>query len=250
MMSFESLFGLPALDACVKASSKNHLVFIVGSSGSGKSMLVKNSIAVHLESGRGAVVVLLDEDIESFLDSLSQYISSKDVLKSLDEGRLRVVDVFSSRLSRFKSLMRSFKWDVKYADPSDPSSIIDGIRIVLEDLRSRNVETVIVIDSLNEIITSSDPIRAAEFIKTVKAVFTRVFKQLVLTTIHLDSDTVNNWFKEYAYVADGIILMDVTADQKGRIYRYFQVKRFRSSDHCVEPVVYKVESGRIIAQSK
>ncbi|MEZ0290780.1 MAG: ATPase domain-containing protein [Sulfolobales archaeon] len=244
MMSFESLFGLASLDSCIKTSSKNHLVFIVGSSGSGKSILVKNSVAVHIQSGRGAIAVLLDEDSDTFVDGLSQIIPSRDILNALREKRLRLIDTISVRGGY--SLEKREEWDIKTADPANPSSIIDSVRLLLEEFRSRKIEGVVTIDSLNEIFTSSDPVRTAEFIKTAKALFTRYFKTLTLITLHIDSDVISNWFRDYAYLADGLIVAGLEEDKKGGVYRFFQVKKFRATDHCVDKVVYRVESGKIV----
>ncbi|MEM0043659.1 MAG: ATPase domain-containing protein [Sulfolobales archaeon] len=244
MMSFESLFGLASLDSCIKTSSRNHLVFIVGSSGSGKSLLIKNSVAVHLRSGRGAIAVLLDEDMESFLDGLTQIIPSKIVLEALSSRKLRIVDTLSSRGGY--TTMKKEEWDLRTANPSNPTSIVDVVRIMLEEMRSSNIETVVIIDSLNEIFTSSDPVRTAEFVKTVKSLFTRFFKVLTLITLHTDSEAIANWFSDYTYLADGLIIMGVAEDPRGGSYRFFQVRKFRGTEHCTERIVYRVESGRIM----
>ena len=245
MMKFESLFGLPSLDSCIRATSRNHLVFIVGSSGTGKSVLIKNSVATHLTTDRGAIVVLLDEDPRDFLDSLSNLIEPEKIKDFLRNRRLKIIDAFSFRARERGFSHERVEWEIKYANPSNPADLIDVIRSYLEENKSRGLETVVVIDSLNEIYTATDPVRTAEFIKYSKALFTRSYRSLALVTIHTDSENIANWLKDYAYVADGLIVLDVGTDQRGRFFRYFQVKRFRSSDHCREPIVYKLESGKI-----
>jgi len=245
VMKFESLFGLPSLDACIKATSRNHLVFIVGSSGAGKSVLIRNSVVAHLTTDRGAIAVLLDEDPSDFLDSLSNLIEPEKITGFLKDRRLRIIDAFSFRAKEKGFLREKTGLEIRYANPNNPMDLIDIIRSYLEENRGRGLETVVVIDSLNEIYTATDPVRTAEFIKYSKALFTRSYGSLVLVTIHTDSESIANWLKDYAYVADGIVVLDIGTDQKGRFFRYFQVKRFRASDHCREPIIYKLESGRI-----
>ncbi len=245
MASHVSIFGLSSLDACIKATTMNHLVFVVGPSGAGKSFLIKNSVATHLMSGRGAIAVLLDEDHRNFIDSLSKLIEPEKLTSFLKDGSLKIIDVFSFRARERGFLREKIEWEVKYANPSNPMDLIDATRSYLEENRSRGLGTVVVIDSLNEIYTATDPVRTAEFIKYSKALFTRSYDSLVLITIHTDSENMVNWLKDYSYVADGIILLDIGTDQRGKFFRYFQVKRFRASDHCREPIIYRLESGRI-----
>lgn len=246
-MSYETLFGLPSLDACIRTTTRNHLVFVIGPSGGGKSVLLRNAIATHLRSGRGAIAVLLDESPDDFIDSLSTLIPREQLISYLSNKYLKIVDAFTFRSAERGVIHKRSDFNVRYSNSTNPMDLLDNIKICLEENKTRNLETIVTIDSLNEIYTSSDPVRTAEFIKYVKALLTRSYNTLVLATIHADSDNISGWLKDYMYVADGIVLLDIGTDQKGRFFRYFQVKRFRASDHCREPIIYKLESGRILS---
>jgi KaiC/GvpD/RAD55 family RecA-like ATPase len=238
------IFGVKALDWCVEYVDSRSMIAIVGPSGGGKSLLVRNIASYHLSRGDHVIYMALDDDPPHIVSLLSSLIGEETIRSAIASGRLRIIDGFSYRMSPLKPPQDIISRSLQSLSPEQ---ILSASRSEASYVSEKGGKGMMIIDSYNEILSSGEISSATELLKRVRAVVSKGYGITTLVVIHTDSEQIAEWLKTVENVLDGIVVANIEVDvMKKKISRYLYIKKMRFTAHCIEPIEYKVEKGRII----
>ncbi|MEM1610140.1 MAG: ATPase domain-containing protein [Sulfolobales archaeon] len=238
------IFGVKALDWCVEYVDPRSMIAIVGPSGGGKSLLVRNIASYHLSKGEYIIYMALDDDPPHIVSSLSNLVGEEAVRSAIASGRLRIIDGFSYRMSPLKPSQDIISRSLQSLSPEE---ILSASRIEASYVSEKGGRGVMIIDSYNEILSSGEISSATELLKRVRAVVSKGYGITTLVVVHTDSEEIAEWLKTVENVLDGVVVANIEADvMKKKISRYLYIKKMRFTAHCIEPIEYRVERGRIV----
>ncbi|MEM2005885.1 MAG: RAD55 family ATPase [Zestosphaera sp.] len=191
--------GVEPLNAALPAGIPyGSLTLILGPGGVGKSVMMANLSWNFLRSGDGAVVYVTFDDSPDALLALYEFFGW-DVGKYVREGRFKIVDCFSFRLGPFK---RSVEGVVRELEVRDLSSLIYAVSDAASSARG---STLVLIDSLNELVLKFEVSQFVDFIKTLRATVGKGLGNIILATVHTTTDTFQEVVNYIEYLVDGIV---------------------------------------------
>ncbi len=238
------VFGIKVLDWCVERIDPRSMIAIAGPSGGGKSLLMRNIASYHLARDGYVVYLALDDDPLSIYRSLSKLIGADNMKPIMAGGRLRIIDGFSHRMAPLRPPQ---DLAARILQTLSPEEILSSIRIEASYIAEKGARGLVIIDSYNEILSSGEISSATELLKRIRAVAAKGYGLTTFIIIHTDSEEIAGWLKTVENVLDGIVVTNIEADiMKKKIRRYLYIKKMRSTAHCIEPIEYKVDKGRIV----
>lgn len=191
--------GIEPLNAALPVGIPySSLSLILGPGGVGKSVMMVNLSWNFLRSGDGAVVHVTFDDSPDALLSLYEFFGW-DVSKYVREGRFKIVDCFSFRLGPFKKPVDGV---VRELEVKDLSSLVYAVS---DAASSAKGSTLVLIDSLNELVLKFEVSQFIDFIKTLRAVVGKGLGNMILATMHTTTDTFQEVVNYIEYLVDGII---------------------------------------------
>jgi len=238
------VFGVKILDWCVERINPRSMIAIVGPSGGGKSLLVRNTASYHLSRGGFVAYLALDDDPQHVVNSLSSVAGEELVRSSISRGAFRIIDGFSHRMLPLKPPQDIISRSISSLTPEE---ILSAVRLESAYMSERGGGGIMIIDSYNEILSSIEISSATELLKRIRAVASKGYGVTTLVIIHTDSEDIAEWLKTIENVLDGVVVTNLEMDiAKKRVTRYFYIKKMRASAHCVEPIEYRVDKGKIV----
>ncbi len=238
------VFGIKILDWCVERIDPRSMIAIIGPSGGGKSLLVRNTASYHLQKGSSIVYLALDDDPQHVVSSLSSIAGEELVRSSISRGALKIVDGFSHRMSPLKPPQDIVSRSLSSLSQEE---ILSAVRLESSYVSERGGGGILIIDSYNEILSSMEISSATELLKRIRAVVSKGYGLTALVVIHTDPEDVAEWLKTVGNVLDGVVVTNIEMDvAKKKITRYLYIKKIRASAHCIEPIEYKVDRGKIV----
>ncbi len=237
------MFGVKILDWCVEQIDPRSMIAIIGPSGGGKSLFVRNTASYHLSRGGLIAYLALDDDPQHVVKSLSSIAGEDLVRSSISNSTLRIIDGFSHRMSPLKPPQDIVSRTLSSLSPEE---ILSAVRLEASYMAEKG-GGLLIIDSYNEILSSIEIGSATELLKRIRAIASKGYGVTTIVVIHTDSGNIAEWLKTVENVLDGVIVANLEIDvMKKKVVRYFYIKKIRSSAHCVEPIEYKVDRGRIV----
>ncbi len=174
------------------------LTLLLGPGGVGKSVMLANLSWNFLKESRNAVVYVTFDDSPDALIALYNYFGW-DVSKYVGEGRFKIIDCFSFRLGPFKKAVSGV---VRELEVKDLNSLVYAVSDASSPTRG---STMILIDSLNELILKFEVSQFLDFIKSFRAVVGKGLGNIVIATIHTTTETFQEIVNYLEYLVDGVI---------------------------------------------
>ncbi|MEM1665512.1 MAG: RAD55 family ATPase [Zestosphaera sp.] len=174
------------------------LTLLLGPGGVGKSVMLANLSWNFLRDSKNAVVYVTFDDSPDALLALYDYFKW-DVSRYVSEGRFKIVDCFSFRLGSFK---KSVGGVVRELEVRDLNSLIYAVSDASSPTRG---STMVLIDSLNELILKFEVSQFLDFIKSLRAIVGKGLGNIVIATIHTTTETFQEVVNYLEYLVDGVI---------------------------------------------
>ena len=232
---------------------RNAFVFVESAPGTSEEALLAELIWRRLRKGEPVIVVAYQDPPASMVDQLASM--DWNVLPYLEREQLRVVDCFTYRIRGFKRLFEQLdEWNeflysvidraaTRVENPSDLSAIHAAITKAAEQLEMSDAGTIIV-DSLDELGTLTQPVNTYNFIKDLradlcKARFVPVFAGATAT------DDQTAFPNTLHYLVDGIVELSLTQNANGDGFtKFLRVRKMRGVPTAPRWIPYGYETGR------
>ncbi len=245
MLKYRSL-GIPLIDDLLpQGIPVGSVIGIMGPPGTGKTILTFISIKETLKKSEPVVYVALDDDPSTIVSELEAL--EIDMKSALSKKLFLIIDCYSSlgvsaRL-QYSDLVRQAI--VSAAEPSKPPDILNKLLIALKDFDVKG--GLLVIDSLNEIMTKSDPSRVLDFIKGLKLI-TRRHEMIGIVSIHTKIPGFEQLEEMLKFTLDGIIELSIDESfaQVGIPLRKLRVVRIKNAPHSLTWIPYTISQGTIL----
>jgi len=241
--------GIDPLDlALPEGVLRSSTVAIIGSAGTGKSVIVANIAYNFLRRGEEVVYVTLDDSPEALIEMLKSF--NWEVDEFLSKGLLTIIDGFSFRLG---GLRRRVEGVVKEVDLSDLSRVLYVMNEVLEE-RGVSGRGLVVVDSINELMFRFELTQILEFVRSVRAVISKGRKVLTLVTLHTTTDSLRELAAHLEYLIDGVVdtRIEPSLQEIGIPLKQLMVRKMRGvpTNPLWIPYVITPEGIRAVDQSK
>ncbi len=174
------------------------LTLLLGPGGVGKSVMLANLSWNFLREPKNAVVYVTFDDSPDALLALYNYFGW-DVSRYVSEGRFKIIDCFSFRLGPFKKAVSGV---VRELEVKDLNSLVYAVSDASSPTRG---STMVLIDSLNELILKFEVSQFLDFIKSFRAVVGKGLGNIVIATIHTTTETFQEIVNYLEYLVDGVI---------------------------------------------
>ncbi len=174
------------------------LTLLLGPGGVGKSVMLANLSWNFLKESRNAVVYVTFDDSPDALLALYNYFGW-DVSKYVGEGRFKIIDCFSFRLGPFKKAVSGV---VRELEVKDLNSLVYAVSDASSPTRG---STMVLVDSLNELILKFEVSQFLDFIKSFRAVVGKGLGNIVIATIHTTTETFQEIVNYLEYLVDGVV---------------------------------------------
>jgi len=174
------------------------LTLLLGPGGVGKSVMLANLSWNFLKDPKNAVVYVTFDDSPDALLALYNYFGW-DVSKYVGEGRFKIIDCFSFRLGPFKKAVSGV---VRELEVKDLNSLVYAVSDASSPTRG---STMVLVDSLNELILKFEVSQFLDFIKSFRAVVGKGLGNIVIATIHTTTETFQEIVNYLEYLVDGVV---------------------------------------------
>jgi len=223
--------GIPGLDELLEGRGfpSGHLVFMLGSPGSGKTTAAFQFLTYGCEIGEKGVYVTLDETPEDLVKNMQRY--GLDIEENIREKKLSMVD--ATPIRRFPGKVQLGAISIGKRDFS-LASLIGAIQAHVKEMDAKRL----VIDPITSFLLQFPQ---EEEVRTACMDLMEGIAPLGCTTLFLselkDTATERKYqFEEY--LAHGVILARRILRANGMI-QSIQIEKMRGVDHDVNPHPYK-----------
>jgi len=244
MFKYKKL-GIPIVDDLLpQGIPVGSVIGITGPPGMGKTILISICVKESLKHNETVIHIALDDDPLTVISELESI--GIDISKAISKGRFFIVDCYSSLGVSSRLQYPDFiKKIIISADPSKPPDILDRL---LTMIREYNISKgLLVIDSLNEIMTKSDPSRVLDFVKGLRLI-TRQHEMIGIVAIHTKIPGFEQLEEMLKFTLDGIIELsfDESFAQVGIPLRRIRIVRVKNAPHSLSWIPFTISQGTIM----
>lgn len=244
--------GLAAFDAALpQGLPRNSFVLVTAQAGTRQPEIQTELVWRTLERGEPAVFVTFTEPPVSVVGNFLSL--DWNVFPALERGDFHIVDCFTYRLEdreRFEERLSAWNRHVhqiaddatlSVQDPSDLGHVLSTIDSCLED-RDMVESGLVVLDSLTEVGTLVQTVRAYDFVKDLRA---EVAKGRFVPVFAGGTRTGEETFPhDLAYVADGVIDLQMSSDVvEDTLIRRARIRKMSDALVISEWTAYEYTSG-------
>ncbi|WP_430505342.1 ATPase domain-containing protein [Haloparvum sp. PAK95] len=213
--------GVSAMDTGLpEGMPRNSLVLLSGMSGTRDESVQAELVWRALQRGEPAVVVSF---LETPTSVVQEFVSMDwNVLPLLEAGQLRILDCFTHRIegadsppertndftAHLQSVARDATTTVR--DPTDLGQVLSRLEDCLGEL-GMDDEGIVVIDSLTELGTLVQPVKAYDFLKRLRADVCKARFVPVFAGATMAGDA-NAFPHDLEYMVDGIVDLRFTEE--------------------------------------
>ncbi len=185
--------------ALPKGFPKRAAVALTGAPGTGKSVIAANIAWNVLRKGGKVTYLNMDDSPDALIELFQNF--GWDVDKYVSNGSFKIVDCFSFRLGRLK---REFKGVSRTMRLDDLNALL---YVLNEEVppADGNVVSLVVVDSINELMFRFEMIQVLEFIKSLRATVCKGLGATALMILHTSTDVLRELAAHLEYLVDGMI---------------------------------------------
>lgn len=245
--------GVSALESSLpQGIPRNSFVMFTDLAGTRTEAIQAELVWRALQRGEPVVFVSFLEPPVSVIQEFATL--EWNVLPYLEDGQLHILDCFTYRVDdRDRMFDRMNSWNThlsqvaeqattRVRDPSEITELGSRLDSALEDQRMHD-EGIVVLDSLTELGTLVQPVRAYNFVKDIRADvckgrFVPIFAGATLTT---EEETFPHDLK---YMVDGIVEMRLNEEiVEGALVKQIRIRKMSGVLTYPEWSVYEYTSG-------
>jgi len=219
---------------------RNSFIVVAGEGGSGKSILLSVFAKSILQLGEPVLYLALDDDPKTVVQQLKSL--GVDVLEYVKQKLFFIVDGYSFRIRG--SEPRLSVSVISKVNPQNIEQVFESLLAIVTDLGIED-RGLIAIDSLNEFLFyySNDVQSLVEYIKNVRANFSKARNVLTIATLHTSTALAKELLSSIEHCVDGIILTERIQQEpssSSNVVWRVMVKRMKGVKHNLNWVSYSI----------
>lgn len=217
---------------------RDSFIVLLGEGGTGKSAIVGELCYRFLIKGEPVIYVALDNSPSSVFSDIESL--GWDLSPFCEKGQLKFLDCYSFRMKvdydeRCITVLR---------EPDDLPNFTDKLVSLMDGL-NMNEKGLVVIDSLTEFMTLSDPSQVVESVKNWRARGAKERNVLFVSTLHFGLKAFEGFADVFDYIVDGIIDLryDPNYMDQDLLLKQIRVRKIKDSDHYTNWVNFVIQKG-------
>ncbi|KYC45488.1 MAG: hypothetical protein APG12_01040 [Candidatus Methanofastidiosum methylothiophilum] len=225
-------------DLIIRGIPRDSFIVLLGEGGTGKSAILGELCYNFLKKGEPVIYVALDNSPPSVFSDIKSL--GWDLTPFCEKGLLRFLDCYSFRMKA--------DYDEKCVtvlrEPDDLPNFTDKLVSLMDELKM-NDNGVVLIDSLTELMTLSDPSQVVESIKNWRARGSKERNVLFVSTLHYGLKAFEGFADVFDYIVDGIIDLryDPTYMASDILLKQIRIRKIKGSDHYTNWVNFVIQKG-------
>jgi len=225
-------------DLIIDGLPRDSFIVLLGEGGTGKSAILGELCYKFLKRGEPVIYVALDNSPHSVFSDIKSL--GWDVTNFCEKGLLRFLDCYSFRMkSGFDD-----KCITVLREPGDLPNFTDKLVSLMDEL-NMNGTGVVLIDSLTEFMTLSDPSQVVTSVKNWRARGAKERNVLFVSTLHYGLKAFEGFSDVFDYMVDGIIDLryDPTYIASDILLKQMRIRKIKGSDHYTNWVTFAIQKG-------
>ena len=225
-------------DLIIDGLPRDSFIVLLGEGGTGKSAILGELCYKFLKRGEPVIYVALDNSPHSVFSDIKSL--GWDVTNFCEKGLLRFLDCYSFRMKAgFED-----KCITVLREPGDLPNFTDKLVSLMDEL-NMNGTGVVLIDSLTEFMTLSDPSQVVTSVKNWRARGAKERNVLFVSTLHYGLKAFEGFSDVFDYMVDGIIDLryDPTYIASDILLKQMRIRKIKGSDHYTNWVTFAIQKG-------
>jgi len=238
--------GVPLLDTILyEGIPINSFVTISGEGGIGKTVMLQQMVINFLRKNFSVVYLVSDETPRAVIQNMD--LMGWNVRKYAKNKKLIFIDCITLRI---RKPSQDENFSVVYVEnPKNLQAITNTLYSVLENIQSKSI---VFIDSLTELMSSSEPSMILDAIKSMRENIAKIKYIPLFASIHFGIKGFDEIEQIIDYLVDGIIDLryDPYLMQQGILVRQGRVRKMKGVPHKQQWIHYKIDKSGITLMSK
>jgi KaiC/GvpD/RAD55 family RecA-like ATPase len=225
-------------DLIIDGLPRDSFMVLLGEGGTGKSAILGELCYRFLKKGEPVIYVALDNSPASVFSDINSL--GWDLTPFCENGLLRFLDCYSFRMKT--------EYDEKcitlLREPDDLPNFTDKLVSIMDEL-NMNGKGIVLIDSLTEFMTLSDPSQVVDSVKNWRARGTKERNVVFVSTLHYGLKAFEGFADVFDYMVDGIIDLryDPTYMASDILLKQIRVRKIKGADHYTNWVNFVIQKG-------
>ena len=235
---------IPLLDdLIIGGTPRDSFIVLLGEGGTGKSAIVGELCYRFLNRGEPVIYVALDNSPSSVFSDINSL--GWDITPFCQKNLLRFLDCYSFRMkAEYEE-----KCITVLKEPDDLPDFTDKLVSIMDEM-NMNGRGLVLIDSLTEFMTLSDPSQVVESVKNWRARGSKERNVLFVSTLHYGMKAFEG-FDVFDYLLDGIIDLRYDPEYMNSDILLKQIRiRKIGFDHYTNPIIGKNGLNLLIIEEK
>ncbi len=238
--------GVPLLDTILyKGVPLNNFVTISGEGGIGKTIMLQQMAINFLKKNFNVIYLASDDTPRAIIQNMD--LMGWNIRKYIENRKIIFIDCITLRI---RKPSQDEKLSIVYVEnPKNLQAVTNTLYSVLENVSSS--KSVVLIDSLTELMSSSEPLMTLDSIKSMRDVSKMRYIPF-FASIHFGIKGFDEIEQIIDYLVDGIIDLryDPYLMQQGVLVRQGRVRKMKGAPHKQQWIHYKIDKGGITLMSK
>lgn len=230
---------IPLLDDLIlEGTPRDSFIVLLGEGGTGKSAILAELCYRFLKKGEPVIYVALDNSPQSVFSDINSL--GWDITSFCEKGTLRFLDCYSFRMKADYN----DKCITVLKEPDDLPNFTDKLVSIMDEM-NMNGRGLVLIDSLTEFMTLSDPSQVVESVKNWRARGSKERNVLFVSTLHYGLKAFEGFADVFDYIVDGIIDLRYDPEYMNSdiLLKQIRIRKIKGSDHYTNWVNFVIEKN-------